>query len=138
MDTSRLKLSVVSASSLSPTWLRITGRDRWLPVTATVFTCEWTQKPGTGDGSIGHHRVVYSYSVDGNRYSGQFSDLGLEFEDYLKPGDAFTVRYDPDNRSRSYYPDLRTRRNFNLICCGIGLSLAVLVLAIRALMHGGS
>lgn len=81
------------------------------------------------DSSAGHHRVAYSYSVAGERYSGEFWDYGLQEEAYLKRNDPFSIRYNPSRPSQSYYPDLRTRRNFLLICFAIGGVVAILVIA---------
>jgi hypothetical protein len=119
-----------TASPLSATWLRFTGKDLWTPITAVVFSCEWTSLPNQTDSEVGHYHVVYSYSVANERYVGRFVDYGLQQESYLHPGDTFTIRYDPSHPSRSYYPDLRTRRSFLLICAGIGAGLGLLVGAI--------
>jgi len=55
---------------------------------------------------------------------------GCQDEEYLKRDDVFQVRYDPQKPAKSYYPELRTRHNFMLICFGIGAVAGVVVLTI--------
>jgi hypothetical protein len=121
----------VTASRLSTTWLRLTGKDRWLPATATVHTCEWSDLPDQVNSEVGHYHVVYSYVADGERYTGKFADYGNQHESHLDPGDTFTIRFNPRHPSRSYYPDRRTRHAFVLICLLIGAGLAFLVCGLR-------
>lgn len=83
---------------------------------ATVFSCDWTDLPDQIDSPVGHYHVVYSYQVDGTFYTGRFADYGMQDEEYFKGNDVFQVRYNPRKPAQSYYPDLRTRHNFILIC----------------------
>ena len=123
-------LNTAKASTLSSTWLRITGKDKWTPTVATVFSYAFTQGYRQV-GAVGYHVVVYSYSVEGARYSGNFSDYGRQDDEYLKPNDTFPIKYNPRHPSRSYYPDLRTRRQAAVINFAIGFALGALVLAIK-------
>jgi hypothetical protein len=118
------------ASSLNKTWLRITGKDAWKSTEATVFSCDWTDLPNQIDTPVDYYHVVYSYQVDGTFYTGRFADYGLQDEEYFKRNDLFQVRYNPQNPSQSYYPDLRTRYNFMLICWAIGAVAGIVVLTI--------
>jgi outer membrane usher protein FimD/PapC len=122
-----------TSSSLNKAWLSITGKDTWKPTDATVFSCDWTDLPDQIDGSVGHYHVVYSYQVDGTFYTGQFADYGMQDEEYFKRNDVFQVRYNPRKPTQSYYPGLRTRHNFVLICCAVGAVAAVVVLTIAYL-----
>jgi hypothetical protein len=122
-----------TASRLNKTWLRITGKDLWLPAEATVFSCDWADLPDQVDSEVGHYHVVYSYQVDGAFYTGRLADYGMQDEEYFKRNDVFQVRYNPRKPAQSYYPDLRTRTNFVLICCAIGAAAAVVVFTVSYL-----
>lgn len=116
-----------TASSLNPTWLRLTGKDRWVPTEAEIFSCDWADLEDQIDSEVGYYRVVYSYVVADERYVGKFTDFGLQKESYFRRGDTFIVRYNPNRPSRSYYPELRSRYKFHLICAGVGAGAALLV-----------
>jgi hypothetical protein len=131
--TVKCSMSPVTASALSSIWLRVTGKDRWTSTPATVFSYACTSLASQADSSVGHHHVVYSYSVASERYSGEFVDYGTQEEEYLKPNDTLAIKYDPRHPSRSYYPELRTRRNLAVICFSIGLALALLVFLVNFL-----
>jgi hypothetical protein len=49
-----------TASSLNETWLRVTGKDKWMPTIATVFSCEWRGLSNQIDSQVGFYDVVYS------------------------------------------------------------------------------
>ena len=121
---------LTASSPLSGMWKRLTGRDRWPPVTATVFSVEFVNLPDQVDASTGRYHVVYSYSVDGERYTGRFADYGMADESYLKRGDTIEVRYNPRDPAASFFSDLRTDYGFRLICGGIGFVTGVAVLVI--------
>ena len=79
------------------------------------------------------------YRADGTMYTGRFADYGSQSEENLKRDDVFQVRYDPQHPSHSYYPDLRTRHKFMLICAVIGAGAGVAVLTVSYLtghFHG--
>jgi hypothetical protein len=57
----------------------------------------------------------------------------MQDEEYFKRNDVFQVPYNPQKPEKSYYPELRTRHNFMLICCAIGAAAAVVVLTISYL-----
>lgn len=100
------------------------GKDRWPSATATVFSTEWLCKPLHSDG---HRHVTYDYSVDGQRYSGEFFDYCLEADDYLKPGQTFEVKFNPRKPSRSYFPDLRSGPSLLWAAAGGGLAVLMLI-----------
>jgi hypothetical protein len=129
----RMRSGPATSSSLSKTWLRITGKDSWEPTDATVFSCDWADLPDQIDSPVGHYHVVYSYQVDGTFDTGPVRRNGMQNEEYFKRNDVFQVRYNPRKAAQSYYPDLRTRHNFILICCAIGAAAAVVVLTISYL-----
>jgi hypothetical protein len=118
---------------VSATWLRITGKDRWVPTQAIVYSCDYTGLPNQINPEVGHHHVTYSYAVADEVYTGRFVDYGKEDEEYFKPGDTFEVRYDPRHPSKSYYPDLRTQTSFRLICFAIGAVLGIVTIILYAI-----
>jgi hypothetical protein len=122
-----------SGSRLSETWLRLRGRDRWLPVTGLVYTVEWRGLSDEVNSPIGYYDVVFSYRVSNQLYSGRFSDYGMEAEDYLHKDESIEIRYDPSNPSRNYYPLLRTATNYRLLCGAIGGAIAIIVMLIAYL-----
>lgn len=126
----KLSPNPVTASSLNQTWLRLTGKEAWRPVEARVYSCDWTDLPDQIDSAIGHYHVVYTYHVEGEIYTGRFADYGMQDEEYLKRNDVFEVKYNSRNPARSYYPELRTRTNFMLICFAIGAVAGAAVLTI--------
>lgn len=128
----------VTATSLSPIWLKLTGRDRWIPTTALVYSCDWTGLENQVDSEVGFYNVIYSYSVGDERYAGKFSDYGMQNESYFHRGDTFTIRYDPSHPSRSYYPELRTRRKLVLTALGFGAGLALFVSLVTSLRGCGN
>ncbi len=117
----------VTASRLNLTWLRITGKDKWLLTTAVVYSYEWADLEDQVDSEVGFHNVVYSYRVGDERYVGKFAYYGYQAESYLHRGDTFTIRYNPSHPERSYYPELRTRHKFVLIAFAIGAIAALIV-----------
>ena len=126
----------VTAFPLNATLLRIRGRDKWLPIDATVYSCEYTSKPGV-DVSVGHYHVIYSYSVGGEIYTGQFVDYGMADEASLKRDDTVEVRYDPLHPERSFYPELRTDHPFLLISALVGIAAGLLITGIALLTRYG-
>jgi hypothetical protein len=117
----------LTASPLNRTWLRITGRDRWTPATASVFSREWNSK-APSDNSVGQWHVVYEYAVANKQYIGRFVDLASGDEGCLRPGDRFEIRYNPRKPSQSYYPELQTQTYFLVVCVVMGALLAILML----------
>ena len=97
-----------TSSSLSKTWLRITGKDSWELTDATVFSCDWADLPDQIDSLVGHYHVVYSYQVDGTFYTGRFADYGMQNEEYFKRNDVFqwvtrAVLSGPNDRNNGIY-----------------------------------
>jgi hypothetical protein len=122
----------VTASPLSKTWLRMTGRDQWKETPATVFSCDW--RPFSDEGlvrDVGWHEVVYSYTINGERYIGKFLDYGQEDEDYFKRDDTFEICYNPAKPTKSYYPELRTRTRFLLISISVGAFFAIIIMILK-------
>jgi hypothetical protein len=122
----------VTSSPLNQAWLRAQGRDRWIAVQATAYSCEWTSLRQWDDG-VGYWHVVYEYSVGGERYIGKFADFASSSDEYLKPGDNFEIRYNPRKPWQSYYPELRTQTNYLALCALLGASLAAVVMLIAFL-----
>jgi hypothetical protein len=136
-DNDRLEtneMNPATASPLNKTWLRWSGKDKWLMAYATVFSCDWRGLSNQVDSPVGFYDVVYSYSVNGNQYTGNFSDYGMEDEEYLKRDDTFEIRYNPANPAKSYYPDLRTRTSFLLVSATIGAAAGIIVLIAKFLL----
>jgi hypothetical protein len=117
-----------TASRLNAAWLKITGKNKWNPSKARIFSSEWLDLPNQVNSEVGHHLVTYSYWVDGAIYDGKFADYGRQDEGYLKRDDEIEIRYNPRRPSQSYYPELRTRTNFVLISIAIGGVLGLIVL----------
>jgi hypothetical protein len=126
-----------TASSLNATWLRLTGRDQWIPTMARVYSSEYADLPEQVNSPVGYSTVVYSYSVQGELYTGKFVDFGRADESYFKRDDTVEIRYDPRHPAKSYYPEQRTQTNFRLLCAGIGVGLALIVVGISWWFHHG-
>jgi hypothetical protein len=123
----------VTSSPLNRSWLRLRGRDKWLPATATLEDRNWVARRESGDGAQareGHWHVAYSYSVDGRRFAGNFVDFASADDDYLRPGAPFEIRYNPRRPSQSYYPAVRSELPFRLLLVVMGIVLAVLLLLV--------
>lgn len=114
-------------SPLNKRWLHFTGKDRWPIVAASVFSCEFTTRRQS-DSAVGHYHIVLSYKVEGEIYTGEFTDFGLQDEEYFNRGDTLQIRYNPKCPSKFYYPDLRTQARFHLICIAIGAGAAAIVM----------
>ncbi len=121
---------VATASHLHATWLRMTGRDKWVLATATVYSCEYGDLPEQVNSDVGYYTVVYSYSAGGELYTGQFVDFGRADENYFKRNDSVAIRYDPRRPAKSYYPERRTQNSLRLVSAGIGFTAAVIVFGI--------
>jgi hypothetical protein len=119
----------VTASPLSRSWLRITGRARWPTATATLSSREWTSKEPSDD-SVGHWHIEYEYSVGSERYIGKFVDFASGDDEYLRLGSRFEVRYNPRKPAQSYYPELQTQTYFLVVCVVMGALLAILMLLV--------
>jgi len=117
-----------TAFPLNRTWLRITGRDRWVPAQAMVDSREWKSK-GANE-SAGHWHVVHTYEVNGTKYVGRFADFASVDEEYLRPGQSIGIRYNPKNPSQSYYPEQQTQTPFIVLCVVTSVVLAVLMLVV--------
>lgn len=123
----------VTSFPLNRVWLRLRGRDKWLPTTAILYSREWATH-GEPDENyparVGHWRVVYSYEVDGKRYLGRFGDFASEDDEYPRPGDRLEVLYNPRQPSQSYYPRQRTQAPFVALCIVAAVVLAALTLLV--------
>lgn len=119
------------ASPLNKGWLHFTGKDRWPTVAAAVFSCEFTtRRQSDSSWPLPRCRFVHS---GGRNLTGEFVDFGLQDEEYFHRGDTLQIRYDPKYPSKFYYPDLRTRTRFHLICFAIGAGLAAIVMLFAVL-----
>lgn len=78
----------------------------WIETTATVYSCGWEDTPVDGllrhrlfSVRSGHYIVVFSYTVDGHHYSGEFTSL-----QEWKEGATFQIKYDfrnPEQNDRT-------------------------------------
>ena len=66
-------------------------RTLWLETRATIYTCGWQDTPWYYFGS-GNYIIVFSYTINGNHYSGEYDDVVPATE-----GSQFSLRYDPNN-----------------------------------------
>lgn len=119
----------LTAAPLNRAWLRITGRDRWTPASATLVTRTWT-RGNTSDDSVGHWHVEYEYAVGGERFAGSFVDMVSNEEDYPRPGQSIEIRYNPRRPAQSYYPAQRTQTAFVVVCVVFGVIMAALTLLV--------
>jgi Protein of unknown function (DUF3592) len=119
----------LTAAPLNRAWLRITGRDRWTPVSATLVGRTWSGG-NTSDDSVGHWHVDYEYTAGGQRYAGSFVDMVSNDEDYPRPGASIEIRYNPRKPGQSYYPAQRTQTAFRVLCIVFGLIMAALTLLV--------
>lgn len=85
------------------------GKRDWQPATATVYSVEWRRGSNLPDSEVGFFHVVYSYSVGGERFTDEFTQIGREDEDFLKNDDTFEIRYNPANPRKSIYPAVQRR-----------------------------
>lgn len=126
-------MAPATSSPLNTMWLRLRGRNRWLPATATLDTREWVADQGSDKSSpspLGHWHVEYSYTVAGERFTGRFADFASEDDEYLKPGQHFEIRYNPRKPAQSYYPKLQTQLPFLVLFVAMGVVLAALLLVV--------
>jgi hypothetical protein len=119
----------LTAAPLNRAWLRITGRARWTPASATMITRAWTSGDSSDD-SVGNWHVEYEYSVDGERCAGIFIDMASNDDDYPRPGQSIEIRYNPRRPRQSYYPAQRTQTAFLVLCAVFGIIMAALVLLV--------
>jgi hypothetical protein len=105
----------------------------WQMTTATIYSVSWID-PNRND--FGHYNVVYSYRVNDEIYTGEFSDYGPENEPYLKRDDTIQIRYNPSNPKKSFYPEVRSATKRRLFFAGLGLALALIVMLI-VFLNGG-
>jgi hypothetical protein len=120
--------SPATASSLNSAWLRFTGKDNWVPTSALIYSCKYTELPEQTSTEVGHYHVTYSYEVNGERYIGRFADFGRQDESYFKRDDTIVVRYNPRDAKRSYYPELRTQTSFHLFWAAVGAGFGLVVI----------
>jgi hypothetical protein len=102
--------------------------NEWPTTEATVYSCGWEGTPIDGmlsrklSGAFsGHFVTVFSYEVNGNHYTGEFS-ASREWEE----GSKFPLRYNPDN------PD-ENNRNDELDSPAVSAATFIAGLALAAL-----
>jgi hypothetical protein len=73
-------------------------QDGWIQTEAKVFTCGWRDAPYSAAkyGHTGDYLITFSYTVDGNYFSGEF----LSSKE-LQEGESFPILYDPSNPERN-------------------------------------
>lgn len=117
----------LTAAPLNRAWLRLTGRHRWTPVSATMVSRTWSEG-NTSDNSVGQWHVEYEYAVGGERFAGSFVDMAALDEDYPRPGHSIEIRYNPRRPAQSYYPAQRTQTAFLVVFIVFGVIMTALVL----------
>jgi Protein of unknown function (DUF3592) len=105
----------------------------WPMTTANIYSVESID---ANRNDFGHYNVVYSYRVNDEMYTGEFSDYGSENESYLKRDDSIQIRYDPSNPKKSFYPEVRSATKRRLFYFGLGLAIALIVMLI-VFLNGG-
>jgi hypothetical protein len=120
----------LTAAPLNRAWLRMTGRSRWTPASATLVSREWTGGGNPSDDSAGHWRVEYEYSIGGERFAGSFTDFASSDDEYPRPGQPIEIRYNPRRPAQSYYPAQRTQTAFVVVCVVFGIIMAALTLLV--------
>lgn len=76
-------------------------RSNWKQTEATVYTCgvQSNYEPGLGASGIdSKYLIVFSYEVDGERYSGEYTSSSPVAEK-----SSFSLRYDADNPEHNQY-----------------------------------
>jgi hypothetical protein len=79
------------------------SRTDWKEATATVYSCGWQETPWRmlnfgvlGDLFSGRYLIVFSYSVNGGTYTGEFTSSAE-----LKEGSTFPITYDSANPEKN-------------------------------------
>jgi hypothetical protein len=79
------------------------SNQEWIETTATVYSCGWEDTPSRGfmfrtlSGLFsGHYLIVFSYTVDGNHYSGEFTS-----EKEWQEGSTFAIKCDPQRPEKN-------------------------------------
>jgi hypothetical protein len=83
-----------------------TPKELWPQAKGLVYSVDWIQS----DRGPGFYKVVYSYEVAQERYTGSFYDFGKEDESYLHKDDSIAIRYDPAKPEHSEYPGARPQK----------------------------
>lgn len=118
----------LTATKLSPLWLRLTGRDKWILTQGFVFSSEYVPYQRN---ALAHYHVVYSFKVNEERYTGKFDDFSkLE---RFRSGDPIGIRYKPSNPDRSYYPEQWTDTFFFVGALAFGALIGIVVIAANLL-----
>jgi hypothetical protein len=75
------------------------GQNKWVQTTAAVFSCGWQNTPAQAfifrnpaDLLSGNYLVVFSYTIDGHYYSGEFTS-SKEYQE----GETIDIFYNPEN-----------------------------------------
>ena len=114
----------LTATKLSPLWLRLTGRDEWIATQAFVFSSEYVPYQRN---ALAHYHVVYCFEVNEERYIGKFDDFAkLE---RFRSGDSIGLRYKSSNPNCSYYPGQWTDTYFFVGAIAFGALVGVVVIA---------
>jgi hypothetical protein len=96
--------------------------EQWPTTDALIHSVEWIP-PCRND--WGHYSVKYSYSVEGEQYTGKFNDYTDQTNSYLRPDGVISIRYRPDKRAKNYYPERKSATVRRLISIGVGLVFAI-------------
>jgi hypothetical protein len=104
-----------------------TNRQGWVAAKGLVYSAEWIE-PSRND--RGHYNVVFSYNVDGEFYTGEFTDYGTASEEYLHRDDSVDILYDPNSPKHSFYSKVSAEDNRPLIALGIVGAMALIAMLI--------
>jgi hypothetical protein len=102
--------------------------DDWADTTATVYSCGWEETPGRGfalrslSGLFsGQYIIVFSYTVKGKYYSGEFTS----YKEW-KEGSTFPLRYNHENPEETDREDEENNSPAVIASWVIGIMLVIL------------
>jgi len=93
----------------------------WLETTAAIYTCGWQDTPWYYLGS-GNYIIVFSYKVNGDHYSGEYSDVVPATE-----GSQFSLRYNPDNPEENEKSAAMNRQRWLIAVASVVLAVALAI-----------
>jgi hypothetical protein len=113
------------------------SKRNWQQTEATVYTCgvQNEYQPGVvgGVGFIdSEHLIVFSYEIDGEWYSGEFTSPSVRTE-----GSTFPLRYDANDPAHNEYSVTAAMDTLpvNILLYAGGAALAILYIWFRDFRH---